>query len=96
MFGFLKRKPKASEDTEVFFACYQASNRSPVKLRQGNVKTQSDKFRERYKGVDPFNKMGRSTTVQQPKQTKGKLNSTKKRRTDTTLHSLADLDVFCH
>lgn len=95
MFKFLKRKPKASEDTEVFFACYQASNRAPVKLRQGNGKTQSDKFRERYKGVDPFNRMDRPT-VQQPKQTKGKLNSTKKRRPDTTLHSLADLDVFCH
>ena len=94
MFGFLKRKPKASEDTKVFFACYQSDKRSATTHIVEPVKTQTDKFHERYKSVDLFNKMGRPTTVQQPKQTKGKLNSTKKR--DKTLHSLADLDVFCH
>lgn len=93
MFGFLKRKPKASDDTKLFFACYQAEQRPSIKLRQGNGKTQSDKFRERYQGIDPFNRT--ATPLQPPKQTKGKLNSTKKRRTETTLHSFADLDVFC-
>ena len=52
MFGFLKRKPKASEDTKVFFACYQSDKRSTTTHIVEPVKTQTDKFHERYKSVD--------------------------------------------
>lgn len=94
MLGFLKRKPKASEDTEVFFACYNSDNRRHSTSCQMKEKTQSDKFRERYLGVDPFKKNGSTPVIQQQKQTKGKLNSTKKKPTNKTFRSLADLDVF--
>lgn len=96
MFGFLKKKElKANEDTKLFFACYKAEQRPPVKLRKEPGKSQADKFRERYKGIDPFAKTDRAVATQHtPKQSKGKLNSTKKQ--SKTIHSLQDLeDVFC-
>lgn len=96
MFNFLKRKQKESDGTESVLACNKSSNRQPVEMRRGNGKTQSEKFRERYKGVDLFNRTDRSTTVQPNKQMKGRLNSTKKSHHSTTLHSLEDLDVLCN
>lgn len=91
MFGFLKKKPKASEDTALFFACVKAESSNAVRLGESTGKTQADKFRERYKGVDPFKK-SEPTPPPKPKRTKGKLNSTKKK--EKTIHSLADLDIF--
>lgn len=92
MFGFLKKKElKASEDTKVFFACYQSDKRSTTLILEP-AKTQSDKFRERYKSVDPFSRMSHLEESRSTKQTKGKLNSAKKQT--KTLHSLSELDVF--
>lgn len=92
MFGFLKKKElKASEDTKVFFACYQSDKRSTTLILEP-TKTQSDKFRERYKSVDPFSRMSHLEESRSTKQTKGKLNSAKKQT--KTLHSLSELDVF--
>ena len=92
MFGFLKKKElKASEDTKVFFACYQSDKRSTTLILEP-VKTQSDKFRERYKSVDTFSRMSHLEESRATKQTKGKLNSAKKQT--KTLHSLSELDVF--
>lgn len=92
MFGFLKKKPRASEDTKVFFACYQSDKRSTTTLILEPTKTQSDKFHERYKGVDLFSRMSHLEDSKSTKRTKGKLNSTKQRT--KTLHSLSELDVF--
>ena len=92
MFEFFKRKPKASEDTKVFFACYQSDKRSTTTRIVEPAKTQADKFHERYKGVDLFSKMSHPEETRPTKQTKGKLNSTKKQ--PKTLHSFAELDVF--
>lgn len=93
MFGFLKKKPRASEDTKVFFACYQSDNRSTTTSTVRLAKTQSDKFHERYKSVDLFSRMSHLEDSKSTKHTKGKLNSTKQRT--KTLHSLSELDVFC-
>lgn len=93
MFGFLKKKElKASEDTKVFFACYQSDKRSTTTLILEPAKTQSDKFHERYKGVDLFSRMSHLEESRSTKQMKGKLNSAKKQT--KTLHSLSELDVF--
>lgn len=93
MFGFLKKKElKANEDTKVFFACYQSDKRSTTNHIAKPVQTQTDKFHERYKSVDLFSRMSHEET-RPTKQTKGKLNSTKKR--NKTLHSLSELDAFC-
>ena len=93
MFGFLKKKPKASEDTKVFFACYQSDKRSTTAHIVKPFQTQTDKFHERYKSVDLFSRMSHPEEPSPTKQTKGKLNSTKKR--NKTLHSLSELDAFC-